>query len=56
MKKSTENKINAVNTSWKKIVEQLKSLPNYEDLKSDVLKMYEVVESYNDFLEEEDWL
>lgn len=56
MKKSTENKIKALSNSWKRIVETLKTLPNYNDLKNDIFKMYEVLENYSDFLEEEDWL
>ena len=56
MKKSTESKIKAVNTSWKRLVEELKSSPKYKDLKNDILNMYEVVEKYGDFLEEEDYL
>lgn len=55
MKKSTENKIKAASGSWKRIVEELKSLPNYNDLKKDIFKIYEIIEVYTDFLEEEDW-
>ena len=55
MKKSTENKMKAASDSWKRIREELKSLPNYNDLKKDVFKICEVMEVYFDFLEEEDW-
>lgn len=56
MEKSTEKKIKTLNNSWKKIVEELKTSPNYENLKKDIFKIYEAIDDYNGILEEEDWL
>lgn len=56
MEKSTENKIKELSNSWKRIVETLKTLPNYNDLKKDIFKIYEALNDYSEILEEEDWL
>ena len=56
MEKSTKNKIKELSNSWKKIVEELKNSPNYENLKKDIFKIYEALNDYSEILEEEDWL